>query len=560
MNLLLIADESLLSVVSLDLSALAAATTIASEQDLWTDASTTPDMVLIMLSNARVDSVVRTVRSRWPTAGMLVAIEQDDPALEERLLEAGVDDFLSLADCSTKMLNCLMRHVSERRRHDAQLARLSREDALTGLANRVALREGLMALLARGERENRRVGILHIDLDRFRKINENCSQAAGDAVLIEFARRLRQLVRAEDLLARVGTDEFVVVLDGFVPGYTPQEVAGRLRAQTARSIVFEDEEFLLYASVGIASFPETVADADTLLRDAMLASAAAKTAGGNRYITFTKAMLESARDNDLMRGEFMRALQREEFQVYYQPIVELHSYKVVAMEALLRWNHPRRGLLKPGAFLNYLEEDGLIGRLGEWLIGHVVADAAEWRHLELPDLLMTFNVSSRELRRPGLLPFITGLLESSTFDPTRLIIEVTEAVMTDQRGPARDLLASLRTLGMGVAVDDIGAGAVSLRNLQRIPANFLKFDVYLVQNLLHDPSDAALASAVMSWASGRQRVIAEGVEDKAQLVFLQRLGVQWGQGHLFAAPMSFATLVEWAKASPGRPLILKPQS
>lgn len=477
----------------------------------------------------------------------LLIVSRSDERFEREARALGADECLVATETSAGLLGRVLRHVVDLSVQRQALSRAAREDALTGLLNRHGLRDLLPERIRYCERSNSRLAVLVLDIDRFREANEHGGHTAGDLLLREFAQRLRSQVRPGDLCARVSADEFVVVLGDYEEGYTPQEVASRIRAMTTHPLNVNDEEYLLTASIGIASFPETVGNPEQLLQDAELAMQAARAGGGNRYIFFSRGMQEEAKQRQDLRQALSRALDEEEFRLVYQPMVAPETGELLAVEALLRWEHPERGCLLPEAFLSSVEAVGISRQLSHWVLGQVLADAQRWKQAGLPAVKFAFNFSARQLRQPSLLPFLTRSLEKTPLEPSLLELELPESVCMEMHDSNRSLLGMLRTMGLSLTMDGFGSGLSSLSYLKHFPLNQLKLDRGLVQNLEHDPRDYLMAEAIVRMAKGlRIGVVAVGVETEGQLEMVLRLGVERVQGFLTGRPGSLDLLMQAA--------------
>jgi diguanylate cyclase (GGDEF)-like protein len=423
------------------------------------------------------------------------------------------------------------------RRHAARTEYLSEHDPLTGLANRALFREQTALHVKTGQP----CAVLFVDLDDFKTVNDTLGHAAGDALLVEVGGRLRAAVRASDLVARLGGDEFAVLLDDPATATT---VASRIVAAMVEPLAIGRDVVPLSASVGIAS-TDVVADTDALLRSADIAMYSAKSAGKSGYQVFMPDMLTSLLNRMELEKALRLAIDGDELLVHYQPIHDLDSDRIIALEALVRWQHPTRGLLLPGEFLEIAESTGLILAIGDWVLRDACAQVARWTTatVEVP-LQLHVNVSPLQLRQPDFAATVRHVLHDSGLGAAQLVLEVTESQVCNESAVSIAALAELRRQGVRVAIDDFGTGQSSLSRLSEFPIDVLKIDRSFVGRLGHDPAATSVTHAIIMLAmSLGAAVIAEGVEEESQRTQLQKLGCSRGQGFGLSRPAS-AEVVE----------------
>jgi diguanylate cyclase (GGDEF)-like protein len=410
-------------------------------------------------------------------------------------------------------------------------------DSLTGLPNRALLLDRLEVALARAEREDQPVSVLFLDLDGFKVVNDSLGHVAGDRLLIDVARRLSGCLRRGDTAARIGGDEFAILLaDIGNPDRAPR-VAERVIAALGEPFTVLGREVFVSASIGIAHGQN---DAQNLLRNADVAMYRAKRSGeAGAYATFEPSMHAAVVERLEIEADLRRAIERNELVLHYQPIVELVSGRVVGLEALLRWTHPRRGLVMPFEFIPLAEETGLIVDLGRWVLHEACRQAARWRNdPQTGRPWVSVNLSGLQLLDGSLDAEVAAALADSGLDAAGLTLEITETVLVQDVAAAVDRLEILRALGVSIAIDDFGTGYSSLRYIRRFPADVLKIAKPFVDGL-HDESDAALVRTIIALADSLGlRTVAEGVEDREQLARLCDLGCALGQGYLFARPLA----------------------
>jgi diguanylate cyclase (GGDEF)-like protein/PAS domain S-box-containing protein len=426
--------------------------------------------------------------------------------------------------------------VTDRKGMEAELERLALYDPLTGLANRGLFADRLNDALGR-RGPTSVTAVYFVDLDRFKRINDSLGHAAGDEVLQEVARRLQNALRPGDTVARFGGDEFTVLCESVGGVFEAVSVADRLQGPISEPITAGGAELRLSASIGfaLADAGEQV-DGQRLIEDADAAMYRAKERGGARAELFDQAMRERAVEAMTVEQELQRGLERGELRLYYQPLVHLGTGHLVGAEALLRWEHPERGLLAPAAFLGVADESGLIVDIGAWAVREACGRLRDWQRRDgSSDLRLSVNLGARELTHPDVVPTVLSAVRSSGIDPSSLCIEVTESTAMADRASGFRALCELSAAGIRVAIDDFGTGYSSLDHLRRMPADVLKIDRSFVQGIAHDTSDTALVAAAL--ALGRalgMDVVAEGIETEEQASWLRELACPIGQGHLFA--------------------------
>jgi diguanylate cyclase (GGDEF)-like protein/PAS domain S-box-containing protein len=431
---------------------------------------------------------------------------------------------------------------------EGQLSHQAHHDPLTALPNRVLFHELLEHALARSVRANTAVAVLFLDLDRFKVVNDSLGHDAGDALLAVLARRLEGVLRPGDVVSRFGGDEFTVLCEDIDPhaaGRQSVNVAERMIDAVGEPFVLDGDEQFLSASVGIALAFHGSERPEDLLRDADAAMYRAKERGRGCCEIFDEAMRARAQDRHEIENTLHRAVSREELRVFYQPVISLYDGECVGVEALVRWQHPDRGLLPPGEFIPLAEETGLVVPMGLWILKAAVAQAAEWRRTqrEPARFRLSVNLSGRQLQDPDLATTVGEFLAAVGLDPQSLCVEITESVLMEDADVGVGALKALKSIGVRVSVDDFGTGYSSLGYLRRFPVDEVKIDRSFVARLGTDPADAAIVAAVVSLGHALGvSVVGEGVETEAQLDELRDLGADAAQGFYFAPPQPAADL------------------
>jgi diguanylate cyclase (GGDEF)-like protein/PAS domain S-box-containing protein len=476
------------------------------------------------------------------------ALRQAHDELEQRVDERTAE----LAQANLR----LQEEVAERQQAEGRVMHLANHDALTGLPNRRLLHDRLGQALAMAHREHHHVAVLFMDLDRFKTINDSLGHMMGDALLQTVARRLQLALREGDTVSRLGGDEFVVVLPSLEHPGAAEKVALKLVDALTPPFDLDGQELRVSASIGISLFPEDGRDTETLLRNADSAMYHAKEMGRNNYQFFLEQMNVAAAERLRLENDLHKALERGEFELHYQPRIDVASGAACGIEALIRWRHPERGLVSPGEFIHVAEETGLIVPIGEWVIREACRQGVAWCQAGLPRIPVAVNLSPRQFRHSNLVGTVVRALEQYGCPSELLELEITEGVLMQQTADTLQTLEALNRLGVGLAIDDFGIGYSSLSYLKRFPVDCLKIDQSFVRDITVDPDDAAIVTAIIGLAhSLGLSVVAEGVEDASQLDFIRDAGCDEAQGNHFSRPMPADQLTAWlGRSRPGKPV------
>ncbi|MDP2674960.1 MAG: PAS domain S-box protein [Dehalococcoidia bacterium] len=427
--------------------------------------------------------------------------------------------------------------ITERKAAEETIRHLAYHDGLTGLPNRTLFEDRLTVTLAQGRRKRRLAAIMFLDLDRFKVVNDTVGHAMGDRLLQSVAERLKGLVREGDTVARVGGDEFTVLLPDVGRVEDAVEVADRILETLRQPWRLNDHEFHITTSIGIAMCPGDGEDAESLLRNADTAMYRAKDRGRDNYKLYAPAMNSRIAERLALENSLRHALERGEFVVHYQPQVNIETGRIVGVEALVRWQHPERGLVSPLEFIPVAEETGLIVPLGAWVLRTACAQNRAWQDAGLPPMRMAVNLSARQFQRRDLLDTVASALAETGLPPQYLQLEITEGAAMQDVDLTLAILRELREAGVQISIDDFGTGHSSLSYLKRFPIDVIKIDQSFVQDLTIDPNNAAIASTIIVMAHALNlTVIAEGVETAEQLAFLRERECDEMQGFLFSRP------------------------
>jgi diguanylate cyclase (GGDEF)-like protein len=418
-------------------------------------------------------------------------------------------------------------------------------DPLTDLPNRTLFLDRLALALARLRRQRTGIAVLFIDLDNFKVVNDSLGHGAGDRLLVELGNRLREAIRPSDTIARFGGDEFVVLCEDIKDARDAVVVGERIVSAASLPFTLEGREMFVSASVGVALAIDSESTPETLLRDADVAMYRAKERGRGRVEVFDEALRARIMERLDLENGLRRALQRDELRVYYQPEVSLSQQRMVAVEALVRWQHPERGLLQPSEFVPLAEETGLIVEIGEWVLNEACQQIAQWRRGGI-DIDVAVNVSARQLIQPDIVDVVRGALERNGLPAHALCLEITESAVMRDPEAALATLTLVKELGVKVALDDFGVGFSSLAQLKEmLPLHALKVDRSFISGIADDERNSAIVAAVVMMATTLGlTAIAEGVETEAQALQARALGCDVSQGFFFTAPEPAAAIAE----------------
>ena len=452
------------------------------------------------------------------------------------------DEIGTLVTSFNRMMATIEQQAEEIGQFPRRLEQLTKQafrDSLTGLPNRALFMDRLSHGLTGAKRRHEHLAVLFLDLDRFKVINDTLGHTVGDQLLVEVSDRLGSSLRPGDTVARLGGDEFGILLEDVADAETAEAVALRIEEELAKPLHFEGREIFVSASIGIALSSARLGMPEEILRDADLAMYHAKSKGNARHEIFDDSMSAPALDRMDLEMDLRSAISRQEFRLHYQPILRMDTGRITEVEALIRWQHAKRGLLQPDSFIGLTEETGLIVPIGQWVLREACRQAREWQ-LEfpsIPPLVMSVNLSAKQFQNPNLVQEINQALAESGLAAGSLKLEITESVVMQDAPATLAKLKDLKDLGIRLAIDDFGTGYSSLGYLKRFPVDTIKIDRSFVKGLSKDGNDNAIVRAVITVAKTlNMDVTAEGVETEQQRIELKALGCDRAQGFLFARP------------------------
>jgi diguanylate cyclase (GGDEF)-like protein len=478
------------------------------------------------------------LRSAAPDVPVIVLSDRADEDFGLAVVTAGAQDFLRASELNPVLLARAVRYAIERKRSEVDLAHQALHDPLTGLPNRALFIDRLTVALDRARRTGAPVAVLFLDVDTFKQINDSMGHAAGDLLLTVLADRFHAMLRPMDTVARFGGDEFTFLFEELESEREAVLIADRISRTASQPLMLGDGEMTVAVSIGIAIVKDPSVAPDSVIRDADTAMYRAKERGGARFELYDENSRHRATERLELEDALRQAVERSELRVHYQPQVTLDGETGLSgFEALVRWEHPQRGLIDAVEFVALAESTGLIVPIGQWVLGQALRQVARWRESR-PGLTVSVNLSARQLADPGLVASLATAIRDSGADPGVLYLEVTEDTMQKDPELAERMLEAFSQLGVKLAVDDFGTGHSSLQSLRQLPLEAIKIDPSFVAGLGANPDDAALLGALVELGHALGvTVVAEGVETDTQLAHLRDLGCDGAQGYLFSRPL-----------------------
>ena len=506
------------------------------------------DVVLLSLQlpDGRGLGSLNKIQGVSPRVPIVVLGSINDEELALYAVQAGAQDYLVKNQFERSLLIRSLLYAIERKRTEERLSHLAQYDVVTGLPNRVLFRDRLTRALAHAQRKKQIIALLFLDLDHFKSVNDSLGHDVGDQLLKEVADRLKSCLREGDTIARLGGDEFTIILEEINESENIANVAQKIIDMMSRSFSVGGQEIFVTTSIGIATYPDCGTDQNTLIKNSDAALYDAKAHGRSVYRFYHQKMNVIATERLELLTSLRHAVDRQEFILRYQPQVNSYSGQLVGVEALLRWNHPEKGLIYPSQFVHLLEDTGLIIQVGEWALREACKQCKAWQNAGLPAIPVSVNISARQFKQKDLVSMISQILMDTRLDPRYLQLELTESVLVDNIGVTVATLRALHTIGTKLSIDDFGTGYSSLSYLKQFPLHALKIDRSFLKDINKRSEDAAIAIAIITLGhSMKLDVIAEGVETNEQKEFLKKQNCNIMQGHLFGYPMHAVQIEEW---------------
>lgn len=475
---------------------------------------------------------------------------QGDHEIDVKAMEAGAADYLVKGKIDASMLERSIRYALENSQSKDQIKQMAYFDSLTNLPNRILFQDRLQQGMALAHRYHRNTAVMFLDLDNFKRINDTLGHNVGDQLLQGVAERFNECIRDSDCvarhksfspdtttIARLGGDEFTLLLTEINHPHDAAKVADRLLKVLENPFILEGQEVVVTASIGIAIYPHDGDHKDALLKNADTAMYYAKERGKNNYQFYRNRMNAAALDKLTLENDLHKALNRGEFSLHYQPQIDIRNGEIFGVEALLRWQHPERGMVPPAQFIPIAEEVGLIIPIGEWVIHTACSQNKVWQKSGFPPFAVSVNLSTKQFQQKDLFTIVSNSLEDAGLSPQHLILEVTESSLVEHSESVESMVRNLTEMGIRLSMDDFGTGYSSLSYLKRFPIYALKIDQSFIRDITTDPDDAAIAATIIAMAHNLHLdVIAEGVETEEQLEFLHNNGCYKIQGYLLSRP------------------------
>jgi diguanylate cyclase (GGDEF)-like protein len=482
--------------------------------------------------------VLGQLETATPTTPIIVLSEHSNEDFGLAAVKAGAQDYLLKSELNAAVLGRSVRYAIERKRAAAQLAQEALHDEMTALPNRALFLDRVRVALDRSRRTGSLVVVMFLDVDGFKAINDSLGHSAGDQLLSVIADRFRGLLRPMDTVARFGGDEFTFLFEGLDGEREAELVAQRISRSASLPLALAERQISVSVSIGVTLVPSPDAAIDDVIRHADTAMYRAKELGGAGFAVYEGGMGRLPHHGSELERELSQALARSELRVHYQPRVSLNGDTgLVGFEALVRWEHPERGLIEPGEFMPMAEETGLIVPIGDWVLAQALDQVQRWRESR-PEVTISVNLSPRQLGDPGLVARLTEAIRAGGGDPGVLCLEVSEGALEAEPEVASRQLSALRKMGLKLAIDDFGTGGSSRASLRQMPVDMLKIDQTLVSRMGNGAGDVATVGAVVELGHTLGLyVVAEGVETDSQLAQLRDLGCDGAQGYLFSQPM-----------------------
>ncbi len=500
------------------------------------------DVDLVLLDLSLPDSngleCINKIQLLNSSLAIIILTGLDDQDFAIKTMQQGAQDYLVKGEGDGYLMLRAIHYAIERKQIEQKLTKLVHFDSLTGLANREYFNITLTRSVEQAKRRNQTLGLMFLDLDHFKEINDTLGHLMGDKLLVCIAERLQSCVRSIDFIARLGGDEFVIILDDIKTSKTATNIAEKILAALSNPVDLANSEVFISSSVGITLFPDDATNVNDLLKYADVTMYKAKDSGRNNFQFYTSELNTKIIQAIDMKNDLRGAISRNELLLYYQPKINIIDNKIVGAEALIRWQHPIRGMVPPNDFIPVAEQSGLIIDIGQWVIKEAIKQTKKWQKTLLPDFGMAINLSVRQFQNRDLIDFIDAKLVQSAVNASTIELEITESLLMEKSEQEQDILKELSEKGFKISMDDFGTGYSSLSYLKRFTIDILKIDRSFISEVMSNPDDAEIVKAIIVMAHALKLiVVAEGVENEAQMDFLKQLKCDQSQGFLVSKPI-----------------------
>ncbi len=498
------------------------------------------DLVLLDLSlpDSQGLECINKIQLLNNSLAIIILTGLDDQDFAIKTMQQGAQDYLVKGEGDGHLMLRAIHYAIERKQIEQRLTKLAHFDSLTGLANREYFNITFTRAVEQADRRNQTLGLMFLDLDHFKEINDTLGHLMGDKLLVCIAERLKSCVRSIDFIARLGGDEFVIILDDIKTSKIATNIAEKILSALSNPVDLANTEVFISSSIGITLFPDDGDNVNDLLKHADVAMYKAKDLGRNNFQFYTSELNTKIIQAIDIKNDLRGAIGRNELTLFYQPKISIIDNKIVGAEALLRWQHPVRGMVPPNDFIPIAEQSGLIIDIGQWVIAEAIKQTKKWQQTLLPDFSMAINLSVKQFHNRDLIEFIETELGHSGVNASTIELEITESLLMEKSDQEQDILKELSEKGFKISMDDFGTGYSSLSYIKRFTIDVLKIDRSFISDVMSNPDDAEIVKAIIVMAHAlKLTVVAEGVESEAQLDFLKQLKCDQSQGFLVSKPI-----------------------
>jgi diguanylate cyclase (GGDEF)-like protein len=481
---------------------------------------------------------IKKIQHNSHSLAIIILTGLDDQDFAIKTMQHGAQDYLVKGQGDGHLVLRAIHYAIERKQIEQRLTLLAHFDSLTGLANREYFNLTLTRTLKQAERKNQTLGLMFLDLDHFKEVNDSLGHLAGDQLLVNIAERLKSCVRAIDFIARLGGDEFVIILDDIQAPKIISRIAEKILSELSKPLELFNHEIFISSSIGVSIYPDDALNTNDLVKYADVAMYQAKEKGRNNFQFYTHELNTEAQHALMIKNDLRTAISRNELMLYFQPKINILTNKIVGAEALLRWNHPVRKMVPPEQFIPIAEQSGLIISIGKWVISEAIKQNTKWQEKFQKDFGMSINLSVKQFQNRELIDYIDVELSHSSLDTSTIEFEITESLLMKKSNKEHEILRELSERGFKIAIDDFGTGYSSLAYLKRFIINDLKIDRSFIKDVVSNINDAEIVKAIIVMAHAlKLGVVAEGVENEEQKEFLKKLDCDQIQGYLVSKPV-----------------------